>query len=873
MAVNKSAIVVGLLVGGALVLTLLFGRLWGTDEPPARPPELPLARGPAAPPPEATTPAARTEVPPIRTPEAHVLRVLVQDREKRPIAGASIEVEGEDRELSFPPTAADGWTRAARMPNGDVYLTARVDGSSGSVSWRWAPPTATEVTIWMNRDREVEVVITDRSNTPHVGTRVGLFGGKETDWRTTSVTADAGSDGVARFRVDGTSWLAMNQSFRAVAMLGGGRVPGEVTAWAETGPTRLALVVDTPVTPPGPALKVRFLGQGGIPEAAKGKLAWTRIMPAGAGTFEGYVGEVQVDGLEARVTPLLDRDHIRLRLWEDGRLPAELEVTLADGARDPEVVLPRGEIAPRLEIPVVDAAGKPVTTGAFVVTVLHGGVSYERESKVEPNSEGLLVVALDEPRAGKVEIAEPRDASRLFWPEPARLARPYRTSFGKEPPPNPPLAVLEFGKPEPGATVRLASVTAPDVAPRLHGVVLADDGKPAAGVRIWLTTVTVPEPAAFADFATQTDAEGRFAVRATELPEEVFVGGRRPFGFCAPVRVRPSAEPVTLRLQPTGTIAMDLRAPPRPTLPDELARQLRVRMDLRIDEDALADGNWMFYRQRRPVFESGYRDRWGVWAWLPDQGDCVLRDLVPGEYRVIGNVGNNRVTDVPGVRVVAGETARPAALQGVVVGAGVEANCVRVRDREGRPLAKVRVHLMLAEWRPFLQHAEWRDTDANGEAWFVVPRGAVGEIELTAQGLAPVQLRDAALPAEVTMGAGTSLEFAISGLEAIRADARALVVGCMAFDGAPPESPLQVVAKMQMFRHPQANLDGTGRATIDNLPPGHYRLWLGAVPPLRSARGHTFVLLGDRVIQARDPARVVVEHTVTAEQAATLLGR
>jgi hypothetical protein len=871
--VSKVPIVVGLLVGVALVLTLVFGRFRGADEPPARPPELPLVSAPAAPPPVAATPAARIEVPPIPTPDAHVLRVLVQDREKRPIAGAAIEVTGDDRALSFPLTAADGWTSAARMPSGDVHLLARADGASGTAQWRWTSHAPTEVTIWLNRDRDVEVAITDRANQPHIGTRIGLFGGKETDWRTTAVTAEAGNDGVARFHVEGRSWLAANATVRAVAMLGSARVTTEAIAWAETGPTRFALVVDAPATPPGPVLRVRFTDQGGVAAAAKGKLTWSRIMSAGTGTFEGHVGEVPVDGLEARVAPLRDGDHLRLLLWEDGRLAARLEVTLPTGVRDPEVVLPRGQVAPRLAIPVVDAAGKPVTTGAFVVTVLLSGGGYESESEVQPNGEGLLVVALGEPRGGKVEIAEPRDASRLFWPPPIRLERPYRTSIGKESPPNPPLAVLEFGKPEPGATIRLAPVTVPDVAPRLHGVVLTADGKPAAGVRIWLTTVNVPEPAAFADFATQTDTEGRFAIRATELPEEVFLGGRRPFGFCAPVRVRPSAEPVTLRLQPTGTIAMDLREPARPAMPEELARQLRARMDLRIDEDALADGNWMFFRQRRPVFESGYRDRWSVWAWVPDQGDCVLRDLVPGEYRVIGNVGNNRVLDVPGVRVVAGETARPAALQGVVVGAGVEANRVRVRDAEGRPLAKVRVRLMLAEWRPFLQHAEWRDTDASGEAWFVVPRGAVGEIELTAQGLAPVQLRDAALPAEVTMGAGTSLEFAISGLEAIRADARAVVVGCMAFDGAPPESPVQEVAKMQMFRHPQANLDGTGRATIQSLPPGNYRLWLGVVPPLRSARGHTFVLLGDRVIQARDPARVVVEHTVTAEQAATLLGR
>ncbi|MCA8966042.1 MAG: carboxypeptidase regulatory-like domain-containing protein, partial [Planctomycetes bacterium] len=498
---------------------------------------------------------------------------------------------------------------------------------------------------------------------------------------------------------------------------------------------------------------------------------------------------------------------------------------------------------------------------------------YEHESTVQPNAAGLLVVPLDDRRAGKVEIAEVRDASRLHWPETQRLQRPYRTTLGREPPPNPPLAVLDFAAPEVAEVIRLAPVTAPDVAPRIHGIVLDAAGKPAAGVRIWITTVSQPEPRPFADFEAKTDAEGKFAIRATELPEEVFVGGRLPLGFCAPQRVRPSPEPITLRLLPTGAVAMDLRMPERPAMPEELARRLRTRIDLRTDESALADGTWMFFRKRSPVFEKGYRDRWGAFAWPPEQGECVLRDLVPGEYRLLGNIGPNGVLDVPGVRVLAGETTRPAAAQGVTIGAGVVANVVRVRDVDGRPLAKVRVWLMLPEWTQALAGPAWQDTDANGEAWFIGPRGALADVEIKTEGRAPVKLHGVPFPVEITLGNGTSLDFAITAIGDVASDSRAVVVGCMPFDGTPPDSPVQEVAGMKMFRHPQANLDAAGRATIPNLPPGHYRLWLGAVPPLRSQRGSTFVLLGDREITAKDPARVLVEHSVTAAETATLLGR
>ncbi|MFN8640163.1 MAG: carboxypeptidase-like regulatory domain-containing protein, partial [Candidatus Binatia bacterium] len=749
-----------------------------------------------------------------------------------------LEVFGDDKELAFPPTGLDGRTSAPRMPNTDINIKARKDDLVGSTSWRWASNMESEVTIWMNRDRDVEVAITDRTGAPHVGAKVGLFAAKEKDWLRSSNMGEADEAGIARIHVVGTDWLALHDEVRAVAMLGGARVPAEPTTWAEAGPTRIAIVLDQPVAPAGPTLVVRFVDKDGAPVAIKGRLPWSRIAAAGVGTWEAPVDEVPVDGTEARVTrQLLDGDHIRLRLWEEGHLESELELTLPPGAREQEVRLPRGLVAPRLEIPVVDAAGRPVTTGTFVATVLLIDGGYEHESTVQPNAQGLLELTLAEARGGKVEIAEPRDAGRLYWPEPPRLKRPYRTSIGEAPPPNPPIAVLEFGEPGPGAVLRLPAVTAPDTAPRIHGVVVDAAGAPVGGVRIWLTTVTRPEPAPFAAFATTSDAAGRFAIRATSLPDEVFVGGRRPLGFCAPLRVRPAAEPVTLVLQPTGAIAMDLREPERPAMPDEIARQLRARIDLHIDDDALADGRWMYFREQSSVFEGEWRKRWGAYGWVPEQGDLVMRDLVPGEYRVIGQVGINPVLDLQGVQVRAGETTRPAAAQGLVIGAGVEAGCVRVRDAEGRPLAKVAVRVMLPEWKPKLQQPQYRSTGDQGEAWFVVPRGALAEVELTAAGTAPQQLHDAAFPVEVTMGAGTSIDFAITGVKDVAADSRAIAVGCMAFTGAPPESPVQEIGEMKMVRHPQANLDAEGRATVPNLPPGNYRLWLGAVPPIMSKRG------------------------------------
>jgi hypothetical protein len=66
-------------------------------------------------------------------------------------------------------------------------------------------------------------------------------------------------------------------------------------------------------------------------------------------------------------------------------------------------------------------------------------------------------------------------------------------------------------------------------------------------------------------------------------------------------------------------------------------------------------------------------------------------------------------------------------------------------------------------------------------------------------------------------------------------------------------------------------LDAKGRGSIPNLPPGKYRLWLAALPPIGSARGITFVLLGDRTLTG-DGVTDLSHELTTAEQA-TLLGR
>lgn len=868
-----------LVVGVALALVaVLLWLSWRAEAPPPlpvgpapAPDAAPAAHGVIAPQPAAAAaPAERTEV----APEVRVgLGVRVLDPDRQPVAGATIEVRGDDAGLTFPPTGADGTTRSRRLPNATIHLKVHHAGRSGSGSWYWNAVVQEEVTIWIRPDHDVEVAVTGKDGTPRPGVAVALFPGTGDDSGQSTTTTKTDAGGIGHLCVEGDGWLAAHDTVHAVATVDGVRVPSGATKWSAVGPTRLSIEVSSAPTSGTADLVVHFVDQGGAPVDVDGELEWSRIQSGGFGSIQSPAGECRAVGRDATIRQLPLGDHLQLTLREADRLDTELEVHLAPGSTREEVQLRRGQPAPRLLIPLVTRDGAPVTTGDFVVTVLSTSDFYETERTLQPDAAGQLTFVRNGTGGGQIEIAELRSASRLHWPEPPRLQRPYRTTAGSPPPPNPPLAVLPFAPCAPGEVQRLAPVVVPDVAPRISGSVVDGEGRPVPDVLIWITTVAPPEPAPLANFATSTDAQGRFTILATALPDEVFVCGRRPLGFCTPVRTRPSAEPVTLVLQPTGAIAIGVHSPAHPGLPERLAQQLQVAVSVQIDDGALAGGTWAYFRNRIPVFEGTWRQRWVARARAPETGEFVFRDLVPGDYTVVCSVGEHPVVEVPAVHVPAGQTVRPPQLQEGAIAGGVDADLVRVLDRTGAPVANAIVLVTLPAAAQRAPGPLQVRTEANGEAWFVAPSGTAAEIEVRVPQCAPSRVHATAFPVDVTVGPGTSFDFVILGSAEAARGSRALTVVARQFTDTPPASPLLKLVGLTQFEHPQANLDEAGRATIPNLPPGTWRLWVGAVPPLQGGRDFTFVLLGDRTIGAGDPEHVTIEHHLTAAETATLLGR
>lgn len=866
----------------SLLVTLLLlaaaGLWWATrhDGPQPTPSPTAPASAPVAAP---SSPAAAPPAPAPRQEAAATapgLAIRVLDPEKNPVPGVAIEVLGDDPDFRLPPTSADGVARADRLPLDSVWFRARHDGCTGTTSWRWASPLQRELTLRLVRDRDVEVTVTDTNGAPCADVEVSLLppSGESAASKDQHRT---GPDGTAHITLPGTDWLALQPGVRARASAGHGRdrAESDVVPFAATGVTRCRVVL-TRSPEPTSGLTVHFVDATGAPTAAHGRLSWSVVISASTrGTFAWRSGQVDVDGPSTLVTGIVGGDDLSLTLYEPDRLEARQRVQIPSGVDRHDATMRRGALAPQLEVPLVDAHGAPVTTGTFVLFARHTNGHTREQQQATPDARGIVRLVLPATTAGTLEVAWPFAADVLHWPPQQGVPRPYYTSIGTPPPPPPCLAVRAFPALADTPVHRVEAVVVPALAATISGRVVDADGRPAAGVRIGITTTTAPEPAVFAAFQTRSDAAGRFRIQATTLPDEVCVFARRPGAFCPPQRARPAADTtLELVLQPTGTLVMALR---RTAGLADGARSTDsyASVALVLDESALTDGAWGLFRDRAMIGGADLLQRWHLLRYVQEDGDLLFDDLVPATYEVRAAVGTTRLVTARDVVVHAGATTRPPQLDGLVLGNGVEAVVVRVAGADGKPLRDARVRFQLPEWRETHPGGVNRATDAQGEAWFVVPRNTVTDIDVVAAGLAPLRLTGVRFPLDVRLGAGATCAVALRGHEALRRDVRALVVVCRPHGDTPPDTPVQSFRDMVQLHHPQATVGDDGRAAIPNLPPGRWRIWLAALPPLTAARGAgiPFVLLGDRDVATVDASTIDVAHELTAAELATLRGQ
>jgi hypothetical protein len=850
----------------ALAVVLTVAALSRCDRGPAQP--APEAAGAAA---AATEPAAPAAAPvadaplrngagPAAAPPAG-LRVQVRDA-RGPVAGATITVRGGERPV-FPPTDANGISVAAAFPAGDVVLDATHAGAEGVGDWRDHAPLVTECTIYLHLPRDVDVRVRGPASEPLAGVPIELAPFDDR-YASTSLAGTTDPRGVARVHVPGGDVLAWGPGLRATVQLEGRSFTAPATHWADGAGAVTELTIDVPALPPRPpGLTVRFVEVDGSPAHVRGTLTLSRFEQQPNVRIGGYVADVAVDGTTATLPQVQPGDDVELELDEPGRLRVTHALVVPPGAGASTTTIVRGKGAPRVEVPLVGANGLP-RAGEELAWFVRYGDGHTDEGRSRLGTDGLLGLDLRADRAGSLELAHPFAARHLRWPPRQRLERPYNTTDG-EPPPDPVLAVVAFPALAPGRVHRGDAVAVPEVAVRVRGRVVAGDGRGVADVRIRVAATAPPTPQELRTFETRSGDDGAFTIEATALPDEVLVFGRRPLGFCAPVRVRTAAaaEPVVLTLQPTGAITMPVLATSVPGAPEH------PMFHLVLDDPALPEGWWVLFQDRDTSVDRELWDRWQLEHGVRATGGALeLRDLVPATYELRGSLGRNRLPTVRPVRVRGGETLE---LPPASVGAGLERVFVRVLAN-GNPLAKAQVRFTLPEWSWHFAATTNDATDENGEAWFVVPRGAVADVEIHAIGRATKRVPAARFPLEVTMHDGATLALALRGHEALGDQVRALVLCCRPHGDAPPDTPVQVIGELRMLHHPQVTLTADGRGAIPNLPPGRYRAWLAALPPIMGQRRDiTFVPLGDHT--ATGDERIELAHELTAAERATLARR
>jgi hypothetical protein len=823
-------------------------------------------------------PAERLPVPTVSKPLG--LRVRVLQLNQQPVAGASVEARGEFDQLQFPLTDAEGYACATRFPEGRVMLHARLGRLAGAASWGWTASLYREVVLWVLPEREVRITVRDVDGRTVPGIAVGVCAPKQA-WRSIPAALQAVTDAsgsaqiVLRGANGGLSTAKLVEAVaNAAANSSGSLVRSAPIVWQADGRAEVELQLAAPTSGlQESVVTVRFLGPSGAPAEVAGILHWSREIARQGGSSTWGGGSLEVRGTSARLMGLGDVDEVHLHLEEEGRLESRLEASIPMGAAASEVTMIRGQASPQLEIPLVDELGRPVTAGPFQLYASQPNQRFGMGMEVtcEPSEQGLLRLPLSIVGGGKIEIACQRRADRLFLSTEKGLKRPYN-SFGQIETDNPVVAVRTFASVAAGEVRRLDPVVVPSMREVVRGRVVDREGKPAARVRILMTTATQPEPAAMKDFETRTDADGAFAILSAEaLPAGTMLCGRRVSGYCPPVPVPGNGEPVQLTLLPSGALELRMRRPLG--LDDMIGAQQYSRssagFSLFVDLQQFEPGWSAFFRAGAGSGLGDARGRWHATSYMRGDSPLAYDDLIPATYQLRGFIGLNPVLSVDGIVVVAGETSRPDALQDRTLGADLQHTCVRVRDSDGSPVAGANVRFQLPSWQSTLPNGANAQTDEKGEAWFVMPRGSVVDLEVVSQGRAPTKVPGAVLPIDVTMGVGTSFDVMLAGHELLGDWVRSLVVAATAHDGVTPSAPIVRFGSFSQVKHPSVPVDmSSGKAKIANLVPGRYRLWVAAYPPImphagRSNQDICFVSLGDFVVASGGPAVVPVEHELT----------
>jgi hypothetical protein len=543
--------------------------------------------------------------------------------------------------------------------------------------------------------------------------------------------------------------------------------------WSEEGVTRARIEVDRGVT-----LEVTVLGEDGQPHASPKTLQWkaaTSAKPeehgilviglpeAGRGRSREFSGGV------VRVAGFKPGSRVELTVEEPERCPVREAASFPPVETLYEVSLVRGEPAPRIEIPLVDAAGAPVTGEKFEVSVSYDRKKPEAETPNQvvflsaptmanrkelyvPDTAGIITRCVEPYRSGRVQVERPRPstggayAMAVNWGLDAPGARAEGEAF-------PELA--------PGVTHRLDAVHLPAEEIVASGVVRDAEGKPVSGAQVQVLRGGSPPPSLLfppegrrsrsrriepEGLRTRSEADGSFVIRAPE-------GRSVPPGS---LLFATQGDDAVSELLPfdAGDTGIEVRLTQSGSLEGALLSTLAggqpwIRLHPR------SGGGVAGHGEVNPLLDLATR--------VESDGSFVLAGLPAGTYDAVVSLFNFEVLEVPGIIIRQGQATRDPRLDGVTVGQQIIEAVIRVRDPGGTPIEDASVRLEVEAGRDVARKRMRATTDAEGRAAIHMLSGSTVDAAVDADGYRRWRSKGVTFPLDVVMDPGCRLEIVVDG--------------------------------------------------------------------------------------------------------------
>ncbi|NRA97176.1 MAG: hypothetical protein HRU14_13300 [Planctomycetes bacterium] len=690
--------------------------------------------------------------------------------ELRPLSQSMVVWSGQQRAAPGPPwqvltTDADGEVLLRQLPPGGLEVFARSRDLLGyeTLSAERVTP-GQRVVITMKPIRKVAVQVVDQAGQPVAGAPVTVSSaalrGPGYHWTTNP-------DGVAAFEITpmhGKAYTA--KEFRAEVRLPAGSVYSETVPWVDDDVTEVLVAVKR-----GVLVRLKVVETSGEPAVGRKSVRWETAKSPSRSlsvnsvislSWNGSLGQEisekkrAFEGSETVLAGFKPATKIRFILEEEGRCDSEEVVGLPVGEGSVEVVMKRGAPAPVLEIPLVHEGGRPVTEGKFQLTASYpkpgknsGSGASMRLSMTEgggilalsgiagavvrtPNDEGIVRLTVDPGKTVKLKVARRRPGGgtpSFLWSSGGDKVKP----------------LLEATLPafEAGEVRRLEPLVIPAMPLVVAGHVVDGGGAGVGGALVRLAPVGRQDnPWGSTVFnlsqsKVRTAADGSFSIRSDSKIEGWSVFARLgDSGRSALVPFLPGATDVTLSLVPAGALDGVLVS----TLPRKKAV---IRLEA---EDGSVHPNLRWIYPEMDLSED-----------CDGAGNFRFEGLSSGRYTAHVRLAGYEVLVVRDVVVESGKANRDPRLDGVTVGGSLHATVVTTRRPDGTAVNGARVEVEVpkngGEKGPRLSER----TRGNGNASFILPRGARRDVKITAKDFLAYDQKDAVFPLDVTLDPGTEL--------------------------------------------------------------------------------------------------------------------